>query len=452
MANPPLFSNPDALLEAPTDKDLFGFDKEIKRVGQRIEQFVKAKRNSIVAYLGPFGSGKSTVLKNIEDSNDKYEWVTFELWRYSNRQEIWDGFVTKVSSQLNKTSETSVIDKIEGHSWSAKKTKTLAAIVALSFIVVFVVSLLAWSILKGDGSAQLFLRAFLKYAMPTYVSLVALLGVGSILLRTKFLREDRPIKRVFELEDLLSQSLKTKLDKPLIIVAEDVDRSAPEGFVFLETLNFYLDSNLDLKYPIIVIAPQTRLAFDAIKNEGLAGFDRSLKIYDDTIYSEITVPKDGISKFYDSLKVHSSYRESLVDATNRLVSGYRDYISIRMLKHALREVSSFIEVNKGADPVIALALILARYVPMTDMGGNIKPALQQLASGNAFDSEKVNAFYRAMLAGIGKSTTTINSYRVSFKDLEGQEIALEEFQHPNKSYEGRIDIDTKYRALIDGVM
>jgi hypothetical protein len=448
---PAVFPKPNLLEEKPTDKDLIDDENEIKRVSSRIDRFVKRKRNVIVAYLGPFGAGKSSILKQIEESKKTYQWITFELWRYANRQEIWDGFVIQVAAALNNTTELEQADQVEGSTWDFKDiVKPLVVVVLVIGLVGLGFSFLLWEILKGTSTADSFLRAFLKYAAPVLVALIVVGGAGTILSRLKLLQNKRPLKRVFELESLLSNSLESKLQKPLIIVAEDVDRTTEDGVVFLETLSHFLNvSAPKLKQPIVVIAPQTQVAFDSIGNGGLGGFERSLKIYDETIYFGSYLNDNSIEKFYNALEVDTQYRGNLITATKILLGTYRQYMTIRLLKHVLREVDSFITINEGANPIIAMVFIMARYMPARFNATQQGPAMNVLVSGAPYNSEQASALFRALVIAGGNPEPTARQFVCSF-DTVNTEITYETFTHTVGSVEGRIKVDNKYHVLVEG--
>ena len=97
-----VFSDLSILREQPSDVDLLDYKEEINRVTQRVKNARDNRRNTIIAYLGDYGMGKSQVLKIVENKLDKkeYEWLFFESWRYSSRQDLWQYFTELISAQL----------------------------------------------------------------------------------------------------------------------------------------------------------------------------------------------------------------------------------------------------------------------------------------------------------------------------------------------------------------
>jgi len=450
MQSSKLFPKPDLLEEEPTDNDLINVEEEVGRVGGRLDRFIKQKRSAIVAYLGPFGAGKSSVLMMIESQRSSYKWVTFELWRYANRQEIWDGFVIRVAAALNGKTESDMADQVEGRSGVTRSILQFCLLAFAIFIVVIAVSFGLWEWLKGTSEFDLFSKAFLKYVIPAYISLVLLMGAGNLLLKIKVFQAKRPLRRVFELENLLRESL-LKTDRPLIVVIEDVDRTTDDGAVFLETLKHFIDKHASsATNPILVVAPQTQNAFDAINNRGIAGFERSLKIYDETIYFGALLDDPGVEKFLDALDIDTKYKGKLIQVTKLILNANRNYITIRFLKHIFREVGSFVDAKPGLDPVIAMTLMIARYIPTLYGATEYGTVLGKIFAGSPYNSDGISAFFRALvIASDNPDPTNVRQFVATFDDIEG-EISYTPHTHQNQTIEGRITLNSKYRPLIEG--
>jgi len=61
-----------------------------------IEKKIKSiRKSSILAIVGPFGIGKSTMLDKIEEDikRDKNFWFNFEAWKYPERENLWENFI-----------------------------------------------------------------------------------------------------------------------------------------------------------------------------------------------------------------------------------------------------------------------------------------------------------------------------------------------------------------------
>lgn len=454
MSTKKLFGNPDVLSEAPSEKDSLNRASEIKRVSKRIEEIVDTGRNTIVAYLAPFGTGKSSVLEAIKTSHQDYLWLNFEVWRYSNRKEIWDGFVIQAVAKLRgkDATELKIADEIEGARLSKTDLRALGHGISIVFIVWLLCSIVLWNMLHGASATDMFLRAYLKYSFPVVLTVLLAIGLALTLQRSLRLKSQRPLKRVFELENMLAAELEEHLEKPLVAIAEDVDRGSSDALIFLETLKSFMQSKtLSLKYPIIVIAPQTNTSIDAFGANGIGEFHRSLKIYDQNIYGKTRLHDKEIDSFYDSLKIREDYKEALVEATKIMVAAFDGVISMRVLKYALREVEQFVNSEPSAHPSIALVFVLARFVTLPDDNGqNEQPAQVRLMSGHTFNSGRLQPFVRALITANPKiQHASAGEYQIMFKDLEGDEIVGNSQTHPNPSSPPtyHIDVDAKYDAL-----
>ena len=59
-----LVNKAQLLEERPSDIEALGYEDEITHVKNRVQRLVSGGKHVIVAYLGPFGVGKSTILKD----------------------------------------------------------------------------------------------------------------------------------------------------------------------------------------------------------------------------------------------------------------------------------------------------------------------------------------------------------------------------------------------------
>lgn len=443
-----LFKKMSLLEERPSDIDALGYDDEITHVKMRIDRLVKNKKHSIIAYLGPFGVGKSTVLREVQKQTNNYKWVTFEMWRYSNRNELWDAFVIKLASELTTgKDESDIADEVEGSSLSRSEWPLVLIWIVCIWIVLTILSLIAWFAFKdGIGVGGQFWEAYLKYATPTILPILILVGLGKFL-QLSFITNKRPLRRVFELENMLFNKVK-RMGKPLIVIVEDVDRSSEDGAIFLETLNHFLGKTASISKPFLVIAPQSAQAFHRPDSYSYKGFETALKIYDEKIYFSSSISDASIIKFYNDLEIDPTWKSQLTQATQAIVSAHRKYITIRLLKHALREVIQFSEMNSKINPVIALTIILARYVDVnTGVGGN-QLALRVLDGHRPHGSEAARAFFLAIALGIGafEEANQAKSYVLNFTATGKPESEL--ITHKNGSKQFDINISGIYGFLI----
>jgi hypothetical protein len=443
-----LFSNLDYLEEKPSDVDALGYKDEVTHVKMRIDRLVKKNKHSIVAYLGPFGVGKSTVLRGVQKQTKNYNWVTFEMWRYSNRNELWDAFVIKLAAELTTgKDESEIADEVEGTSLNRLEWPLVLVWVACVWFGLTALSIIAWLSFKdGIGVGGQFWEAYLKYAAPTILPILILVGLGKFL-QLSFITNKRPLRRVFELESMLFNKMK-KMKKPLVVVVEDVDRSSEDGAIFLETLNHFLRSLKSNSTPFIVMAPQSTRAFNKFDDHSYKGLETTLKIYDEKIYFNSLVSDESLVKFYSDLGVDPVWKDQLTQATQAIISAHRKFITIRLLKHALREVVQFTEMNPDINPVIALAIILSRYVEVPDGVNNLQPALSTLDSHQEFGSGGAKAFFIAIALGIGKYEQANQAQMFVLNFTSSGEPTSDLVTHPNASKQFTINIGSIYGFLV----
>ena len=445
----PLFSNYTFLEERPSDRDALEYLRERDHVKARLDRLVSMNKHSIIAYLGQFGVGKSTVLKEVKKITQEYRWVEFDMWRYSNRNELWDAFVIKLVADLTTgKDEFDIADEVEGASLNGWETIAIFIWVAGIWLGLTVLSLVLWASFKdGIGVGAQFWEAYLKYAVPTITPILILVGLGRFL-QLSFITSKRPLKRIFELESKLFNKLK-RMKKPLIVVVEDADRSGEDGRIFLETLNNFLGLKAISKIkPIIILAPQSLGAFNRDKDISSGGIESSLKIYDEKIYFNSTLSSEAVQSFFTHLEVKSEYRDQLTHAAQQIVEKHKRSITIRLLKHALREVDQFVGMNASANPIIALSIILSRYVDVYTSTGDRQMALRMLESGREHGSENAKEFFQSILIAIDDTNQVVPTnarYTLKFSDEERVSMV----QHKNGTYRYDIEIPTFYINLIN---
>ncbi len=445
-----LFGNPDILEEKPSDYDALEYSKEVNNVVDIVKRLVSNNKHSIIAYLGAFGVGKSTILREAAKATPDFKWVTFEMWRYANRNDLWDNFVIKITSEISdKKDELSMADEVEGEvaSWKNDGRKILLLITAAMGLSICI-SFLAWLILRDAGSINTqFIRAYLKYAFPVTLTVLALLGLGSFI-ELNFTNK-RPLRRVFELENLLKQKLKG-YKKPIVVVVEDADRSEPDGFVFLETLNNFLNNYISKQdKAFIVIAPQSTTSFDRFEEQVSKGLERSLKIYDEKMYFSAQISDESINKFYTEAKVADQYKDKLIKATSLIIGKHRNYITIRLLKHALRELNNFMRANPAADPTISLSIILSKYVSLAaPIGGRKMLASTILMGSDEHQSGAAKEFFLALAIGVGNYDEVSSISSFIFKTDPGvKDPTASLFTHGSGSVRCTFILPSLYEAL-----
>lgn len=200
-----LISDEDVLEEDFRKDDLLDFSKIISDYRSK---FDKIKNNAVIGIIGKFGSGKSTMLYQFPENEDKEKWIWFDAWKFPERKDLWEGFVLDFAYQIG------IIKKV--------KRK-----------------------MEGDGlPSKIFNFLF---------SLLPLLNFNMSNGIVKIFKKS-PAKRVFEIQEIL-KSIISKLKKDIFIIVEDIDRSKDRGIFFLETLRNFIKENNEFDNKIKVIVP-----------------------------------------------------------------------------------------------------------------------------------------------------------------------------------------------------
>ncbi len=232
-------------------EDLLNFKPIINDFKERIN---KIKKNSIVGLIGPYGSGKSTMLYQIykdkininnenkdeannhqtsenEGNEQTEQWFVFDAWKYPERKDLWEGFVLDIAKQHDKISFDKARNKIDGKQGERKENAT-NTMIDMATITMGVISLFS-----SAGLTSIFAPIIGSLKNLTY------------LFRTS------PVRRVFEFQELLSDIIK-ETENHIFIIIEDIDRSGDMGIFFLETLKHFI-KNLkeDPNRKVIVIVP-----------------------------------------------------------------------------------------------------------------------------------------------------------------------------------------------------
>ena len=311
-------------------------------------------------------------------------------------------------------------------------------------------SVVTWITLYGhDNTASLLVKAILKYAAPLLLGILALAGVTTL-----FRQKAVALTRVEELEEILVEAL-GKLKQPLIIITEDVDRAGDEGIVFLETLRHFLNTCPDIKYPVIVVAPQDITYMSALNEDKIKGLERSVKIYNDALYYNSSLIQAGdTTKLLDLAGIKDEYRESLVRVAGDILLQYKSQLSLRLLKFIFREVAAFAESQDKIDPSIAFVFITMRYLRHEENGKKPQTYLQEfnktstsnmhLSIGSLAIAPTIKIL--AKHAGISMPVFQCN---LSFEADMAKEIDVEEVHgYENGSLDIKLYLHERYQALL----
>jgi len=319
-----IIKNPKLLEEDYKVDDLLDFSFPIKSFENRLETIEKP---SIIGLIGKFGSGKSTMLYQIQkNKNDEELWINFDAWKYPDRKDLWEGFVLDFADQLGE--RTTTTKKIDGNSST---------------------------------------NDILDVASDITSKLALIPGLSILIEAVQKLIKRSPAKRVFEIQAILTQ-LVVKIDKPIYVIVEDIDRSGDAGIFFLETFKQFIKT-LHSKHQFYIIVPISDVNYN--KNT-----DSYLKTLD---YLEVFSPSNlGFEKFVNAVFIDSlfegdviSQKDGKIKSTGDVRKGqiisfleclshtYPDF-SIRKLKLILRiSVQNFIlQSNDGHDPDFRVTLCI----------------------------------------------------------------------------------------------
>jgi hypothetical protein len=183
--------NPDLLKESSEVDDLLDFSETVNAMRAKIDS---VKSGSIIGLVGRFGSGKSTMLYQLQKQDSDRIWFVFDAWKYPNREHLWEGFILDFAESVGVLKK--VKDKISGDDLKSKGLAASAGI--LSFF-----------------SGLPFLDRLAEYFKTA------------------------PATRVSEMQRVLLELI-NKQEHEIYFVIEDIDRSGDAGIYFLETVRQFL--------------------------------------------------------------------------------------------------------------------------------------------------------------------------------------------------------------------
>lgn len=422
-----IFKHTEILDERPSAKDILNYSDERQRVKLRVERIITSGHSKIVAYLGNFGVGKSTVLEGVHTLvGAKYSWVVFETWRYSNRDELWAHFAAKVIATMSGRDEINVLDEFDG-TLNADEKKQAKELIVWSLAAGLILFWCVWYANQHaviSSAAWIFILDAFKYLSPILIALLTLLGLGNMLLPKIFQRS--PITRALQYEDRLIKEI-TASQKPVIVIVEDVDRAGADGLVFMETMKHFKDKVASSSMgQVVIIAPQSLKAFDAEDRNNAKPFEHSLKVYDEKIYFDSRITDKAVEQLYEELGVNREDRGRLTAVTKILLASNRRQMSMRMLKHALREVEQFMDTNVNANPALVLLYALGQHLS-TNRHGSMSLGVRSLDGRNEIFTRDDGMLFAAIFAAIGKDPAQADRLRLEFShDITHDQVVLDQ--------------------------
>ncbi len=338
--------------------DLLDFSVPIRQFTSRIQSI---KRPSMIGLVGQYGSGKSTMLHQIQKEQEATElWINFDAWKYPDRKDLWEGFVIDFADQLGQKKE--IINKIDGKSISSDVLGVVGNI-SEKFAIV-----------------------------PGLSSLVELIK--------KFI-DSSPATRVFEIQHLLN-ALLLEQQRDILIVVEDIDRSGDAGIYFLETFNQYLRT-LPIDRRVVVVVP--------VGDKNYCQHEEAyLKVFD---YIEQFTPRNlGLSKFVEEVFVPElfegdlhypanqlrwtgdSRKRQIIEFLEQMLNSY-PYITMRVVKLVLRQANQryILQTNEGFNPDFRITLIVEFSKHIYESSTENYSYFQRFVSQNAIMKHYVFAAY-----------------------------------------------------------
>ena len=95
------------------------FKVSVRQIFQKLDSI---SEDQLLRLLGPFGSGKSTMLHQIMTARyEKELWVEFDVWKYPDRRDLWEGFVLDLIKVISPKDLEKIKKEIKGTQNEDKK-------------------------------------------------------------------------------------------------------------------------------------------------------------------------------------------------------------------------------------------------------------------------------------------------------------------------------------------
>lgn len=213
----------------------------------------------VTAIYGKWGDGKTSVknmiIENLGENKKNIKIIEFNPWQWQDQKSLLSAFFDEIQIQLGKNDSQKNLKKA-ARKWqiysarlqlinilSSNSYQSLSYILGLTGIAGFLISL----ILPGWSKYALCLIAI----MMLIVSITAKFGetFTSVLAKLSILKAQEPLE---DIKQEVSQLL-SKLDSPIIIIIDDIDRLQPND---IETLIQIIKKNADFPNLIYLLFSQ----------------------------------------------------------------------------------------------------------------------------------------------------------------------------------------------------
>lgn len=304
------------LLEENTDMPVSFYDTMVEEFSEKIKTTWTWAKSGIYGLIWPYGTGKSTMLEELSKKikkENKYYRVNFDAWKYPDRKNLLDELVLEIIKQTwwTKEDERKYLCKVEWkvYIWD---TRNIWLVVLFGFFMYL--SLRFWWL--DDNIVSILADVF------------TIIGFWSIVF-TILKERINNISRIGQFADVFKEKI-GNLNKDIIIVLEDIDRSWQEGKYFLETLSALLRTH-NGHHRIICIAPVDT-------NNFVSDYDHYMKCF--RLYSDFDLKKTFTELLSaaievsenDALRWLNSFSLFLTELVNNTAS-----FSIREIKSLLRK-------------------------------------------------------------------------------------------------------------------
>lgn len=302
--------------------------------GQLASRIDKLDGAFVLALVGPYGSGKSTMLNRIMSEREEggEHWVEFDAWKYPDRKDLWEGFVLELAKSISPDAFEEATNKVEGKENSDVMT---------------VMSLLS----KIPG-------------------LAVLEGLNTFL-------ETSPARRVDDIYEILTEQISC-LDKNLFVIVEDIDRSGDAGIFFLETLKQFL-RDTDFNKKVAVIVPIANENYHEYIESYLKCIDYfeffenneiTFDAFVDAIFDPDLFTKNMVDEFNQERRWTGRHRRTqTISFLEELYRSY-SYVTMRLLKLILRKADLVYRQQKAdghqPDFRVTICIEASKYIYVTD--------------------------------------------------------------------------------------
>ena len=252
--------------------------------------------HALIGVIGEYGSGKSTMLYQLEKENLK-NWLVFDAWSFPDRKDLWEGFVLDFARTLTPNEFKKARKRIDGQ--STEDIKSLLEVLA-------------------EG---------VNFFLPG----------AEVMKNFSTLFKSSPARRVFEFKEILKE-LVIKCNSDIFIVLEDADRAGKEGIIFLETVKQFISKDLKdyTDNKVIFIVP---IATDNYSGNYKESYRKSLD------YTYQFNPKIDFTNFIEELFIFPEEQilNSVIKSDLNEIFKFFIYngFTIRDLKHLLRNANQF---------------------------------------------------------------------------------------------------------------